>query len=157
LNFPFLYLFNKINELFFFLFAIGGMITYAGVGAFLQISDAAFLNLSLLTGDAWAVMFSVFAEGIKPSPTFYVALAITLSGVIIYETAPSPVIDSQQQDDMGDLQLTRTETNNSNSNGSSSTSRGLSVRSREEQNEKKEFVIMDDDDLDNEHDDFVIT
>lgn len=140
------------GELFFFLSAIGGMVTYAGVAGFLQISDAAFFTLSLLTGDAWAVVFSVFAEGIKPPPTFYIALAITLSGVIIYETAPSPVIDSQKQDDMGDLQLT--ETNNSNS---SSTSRGLAVRSREKQNEENEFVITDDDDLDNDHDDFIIT
>lgn len=60
---------------------------------------------SLLTGDAWAVIFSVFAEGIKPPPIFYIALAITLSGVIIYETAPSPVINTQQED-IGDLQLT---------------------------------------------------
>lgn len=140
------------GELFFFLFAIGGMVTYAGVAGFLQISDAAFFTLSLLTGDAWAVIFSVFAEGIKPPPTFYIALAITLSGVIIYESAPSPVIDSQKQDDMGDLQLTET----NNSNGSSSTSRGLAVRSREKQNEVNEFVITDDDYLD-DHDDFVIT
>ena len=47
---------------------------------------------SLLTGDAWAVAFSVFAEGIVPSPSFYAALFITLTGVVIYETAPSPVI-----------------------------------------------------------------
>jgi hypothetical protein len=45
----------------------------------------------MLTGDAWAVIFSVYGEGISPPPTFYVALVITLSGVIIYETAPSPV------------------------------------------------------------------
>ncbi|KAL3808218.1 hypothetical protein ACHAXA_006321 [Cyclostephanos tholiformis] len=93
------------GEFLFFLFAIAGMVTYAGIGAFLQFSDAAFFNLSLLTGDAWAVIFSVFAEGIKPPPTFYIALAITLSGVIIYETAPSPVVDPQQED-IGDLQLT---------------------------------------------------
>jgi solute carrier family 35 protein F1/2 len=149
------------GELFFSLFAIGGMVTYAGVAFFLQISDAAFFTLSLLTGDAWSVIFSIFAEGIKPPPTFYIALAITLSGVIIYENAPSPVIDSQKQDDMGDLQLTETNNNsNSNSNGSSSsssTSRGLAVRSREKQNEENEFVITDDDYLDNERDDFVIT
>jgi hypothetical protein len=52
-----------------------------------------FISLySLLTGDAWAVAFSVFAEGIVPSPSFYAALFITLTGVVIYETAPSPVI-----------------------------------------------------------------
>ncbi len=50
------------------------------------------LLCSLLTGDAWAVVFSVFAEGIVPAPSFYVALFITLTGVVIYETAPSPVI-----------------------------------------------------------------
>ena len=64
----------------------------AGIASFLQISDAAFFNLSLLTGDAWAVAFSVFAEGIVPSYSFYAALAVTLSGVVVYETAPSPVV-----------------------------------------------------------------
>ena len=49
----------------------------------------------------------MFAEGIKPPPTFYVALVITLSGVIIYETAPSPVVDSQNEF-TGEIQLTET-------------------------------------------------
>ncbi|KAL7533623.1 hypothetical protein ACHAWF_004564 [Thalassiosira exigua] len=82
-------------------FAIGGTITYIGIGAFLQISDAAFLNLSLLTADAWTVAFSVFEEGIIPSASFYVALLITVSGVFIYETAPTPVVE----DDVGEIQL----------------------------------------------------
>jgi solute carrier family 35 protein F1/2 len=38
------------GEFLFFIFAIGGMVTYAGVGAFLQFSDAAFFNLR------WAVL-----------------------------------------------------------------------------------------------------
>jgi len=80
----------------FFLFAAGGVASYAGIGAFLKISDAAFFNLSLLTGDAWSVVFSVFGEGIKPPPSFYVALIITVAGVIVYETAPSPVVDSEE-------------------------------------------------------------
>ena len=60
---------------------------------------------SLLTGDAWAVAFSVFEEGIKPVPLFYVALVITLSGVVIYETAPSPVVDSLDES-VEEIQLT---------------------------------------------------
>lgn len=72
------------------IFVIATVVNYLGVASFLGMSDAAFLNLSLLTGDAWAVAFSVFAEGIVPPPTFYVALCITVSGVFIYETAPSP-------------------------------------------------------------------
>ncbi|KAL7515846.1 hypothetical protein ACHAWX_000922 [Stephanocyclus meneghinianus] len=75
------------------LFAIASTINYMGIATFLGMSDAAFLNLSLLTGDAWAVLFSVIAEGIIPSVTFYIALVITVSGVFIYETAPSPVVE----------------------------------------------------------------
>jgi hypothetical protein len=62
----------------------------------------------MLTGDAWAVGFSVFGEGISPPPTFYVALVVTLSGVFIYETAPSPVVDSQQEI-KGEIQATEQE------------------------------------------------
>lgn len=63
------------------------------------------LLCSLLTGDAWAVIFSVFAEGIVPSPSFYVALFVTLTGVVIYETAPSPVIKPKKVA-VGKIQLT---------------------------------------------------
>lgn len=52
----------------------------------------------------------MFGEGIKPVPLFYVALCITLSGVVIYETAPSPVVHSNEkgilEGDGGDIQLT---------------------------------------------------
>ncbi|KAL7534862.1 hypothetical protein ACHAXR_009492 [Thalassiosira sp. AJA248-18] len=92
-----------------FFFMIGGMVQYLGISAFLQKSDSAFFNLSVLTGDAWAVAFSVFAEGILPSSLFYIALAITVSGVFIYETAPSPVLDDKTDDDaLGEVQLTET-------------------------------------------------
>jgi solute carrier family 35 protein F1/2 len=93
---------EKNGLILFIAFAIGGMINYSGIGAFLRISDAAFLNLSLLTGDAWAVAFSVFEEGIVPPASFYIALIITVSGVFIYETAPSPVVEET----VGDIQLT---------------------------------------------------
>lgn len=74
-------------------FVLCSMVNYAGISTFLQMSEAAFFNLSLLTGDLWAVLFSVVAEGIVPQAPFYVALVFTLSGVLIYETAPSPVVD----------------------------------------------------------------
>jgi len=92
-----------------FAFSLGGMLNYLGISAFLRVSDAAFLNLSLLTGDAWAVLYSVYAEHIYPPGTFYVALVITVTGVLIYETAPSPVMDNKVEERpeiLGEIQLT---------------------------------------------------
>lgn len=66
--------------------------SYIGASRFLTISEAAFFNLSLLTGDLWSVVFSVVVERIVPSPLFFVALLLVLSGVILYEMPPSPVL-----------------------------------------------------------------
>ncbi|KAL7461513.1 hypothetical protein ACHAXS_001931 [Conticribra weissflogii] len=92
-----------------FAFSAASVMNYAGISSFLQLSEAAFLNLSLLTGDAWAVAFSVFAEGIIPPPSFYVALVITVSGVFIYETAPSPVVDDRNPPEPGLAETTSSE------------------------------------------------
>jgi solute carrier family 35, member F1/2 len=86
-------------------FVLINVINYLGRAWFLQISEAAFLNLSLLTGDMWSVMFSVFAEHIAPHAFFYVALSITLSGVLVYEMAPSPVHDSTNKNAWVDTAL----------------------------------------------------
>jgi solute carrier family 35, member F1/2 len=69
-----------------------GVMAYAGGSHLLIISEAAFFNLSLLTGNLWSVGFSVVAERIVPQPLFFVALVFVVSGVVIYEMAPSPVV-----------------------------------------------------------------
>lgn len=73
------------------------ILSYVGASHFLVISEATFFNLSLLTGDLWSVLFSVVAERIVPQPLFFAALASVLSGVVIYEMAPSPALDKEQQ------------------------------------------------------------
>ena len=78
-------------------FVACNVLGYVGASHFLQISEAAFFNLSLLTGDLWSVMFSVFAEHIVPHPFFFVALVFTVSGVIVYEMAPSPVAEDRDE------------------------------------------------------------
>ena len=64
-----------------------------GVYRFLMPSEAPFLSLSLLTGDIWSVVFSIVAERIIPNPLFFVALAFVLSGVLLYEMAPHPIVE----------------------------------------------------------------
>ena len=76
-----------------FVFVTVTILSYCGASRFLQMSEAAFFSLSLLTGDLWSVAFSVFAQKIIPRPFFFVALVFVLSGVILYETSPSPVLE----------------------------------------------------------------
>ena len=73
------------------------VVGYIGGTRFLMLSEAAFFGLSLLTGDLWCVAFSVFAEHIVPGPLFFVALVFVLSGVVLYEMAPHPVLDDSQE------------------------------------------------------------
>lgn len=82
---------------FFLLFAFVGVTvcSYVGASYFLILSEAAFFNLSLLTGDLWSVLFSVVAERIVPKPLFFAALAAVLSGVVVYEMAPSPALEKE--------------------------------------------------------------
>jgi solute carrier family 35, member F1/2 len=80
-----------------FLFAKSKGLKFFCSAHFLTISESALLNLSILTSDFWAVAFSIFAQHILPSPLFWVAVTFTISGVIIYEIAPSPIVPEQYQ------------------------------------------------------------
>ncbi|KAL7564795.1 hypothetical protein ACA910_021057 [Epithemia clementina (nom. ined.)] len=71
-------------------FSICLLLLYIGNARFLQISEAVFLNLSLLTGDFWSVGFSVVAENIKPLPMFYPSLAFIVGGTVLYEMIETP-------------------------------------------------------------------
>ena len=88
----------SLQSAFLLLFAFVGvtMCSYVGASQFLILSEAAFFNLSLLTGDLWSVLFSVVAERIVPQPLFFLALAAVLSGVVVYEMAPSPALEKEQ-------------------------------------------------------------
>jgi drug/metabolite transporter (DMT)-like permease len=68
---------------------------YMGSARFLKVSESTFLNLSFLTGDLWSVTFSVVAEKIVPKPLFFVALVFIVSGVFVYELAPTPVLEDR--------------------------------------------------------------
>ncbi len=67
-----------------------GVVSYTGMSIFLIHSEAALLNLSLLTGDLWAAAFTVLVQQILPSSNFWIALFLIVTGVSIYECSPSP-------------------------------------------------------------------
>uniref|UniRef100_A0A6U0HVD0 Uncharacterized protein n=1 Tax=Helicotheca tamesis TaxID=374047 RepID=A0A6U0HVD0_9STRA len=73
-------------------YVIANYLHYVFVSRFLVISEAALLNLSLLTADLWSALFAVIAEDLRISQLFYLALILIISGVFLYETGPSPIV-----------------------------------------------------------------
>lgn len=66
---------------------------YRNTSSFLKTSDAALFNLSLLTSDVYAVIFSFFVFGYTVSWLYFVALFLAVTGVLLYHTA-GPVHDN---------------------------------------------------------------
>ena len=69
---------------------------YVSVTAFLAVNDATMLNLSLQSSPLWAVILSTLmvADGALelelPPVIFFVALAMVVIGMFLYETGPLP-------------------------------------------------------------------
>eukprot|EP00986_Skeletonema_menzelii_P006442 scaffold2430_cov146-Skeletonema_menzelii.AAC.14 len=57
---------------------------------FLLVSEAALLNLMLLTSDLYAALFDVIRVGIHLTGYFYAAFGMISFGIIVYEAGPSP-------------------------------------------------------------------
>lgn len=58
---------------------------YVTASVFLVSSDATLLNLSLQASNLWAIVFSQLAFHDAPTPIFYLALIMVVSGVFVYE------------------------------------------------------------------------
>lgn len=71
---------------------------YVAESKFLTKSDATLLNLSLQMSNFWAVLFSVLAFREKPPPQFYVAVAMVVAGVFVYELCGNNTSTSDLQD-----------------------------------------------------------
>jgi solute carrier family 35 protein F1/2 len=74
-------------------YVVGQFSRKAGLAAFLTISDAALLQLSLLTSDLYAALFSVIYLQILPRASSWFAILAALVGIVVYELAPSPRVD----------------------------------------------------------------
>jgi solute carrier family 35 protein F1/2 len=72
--------------------SVSGYLFFSGMSSFLLMSESALLNLSLLSGDLWAVAFSIMEEHKMPSHVFYISFCLIVTGVAVYEMGPSPVV-----------------------------------------------------------------
>jgi len=64
---------------------------YVSVSVFLQMSDSAVFNMSLLTCDVYSMIFSWQVQHKHISWTYGIAFALTLSALIWYHRQPPPV------------------------------------------------------------------
>mmetsp|Transcript_27558 Transcript_27558/g.69098 ORF Transcript_27558/g.69098 Transcript_27558/m.69098 type:complete len:101 (-) Transcript_27558:316-618(-) len=70
-------------------FAVSLFCLYSLVPRMILMSSATLLNLSLLTSDALAIIAGVFFFDLEPSLLYYLSLAITVGGLVMYNFAPT--------------------------------------------------------------------
>ena len=70
---------------------------YISATLFLISSDATLLNLSLQSSNLWAILFSVVFFRELPSPLFFLALALVISGVFVFELLGNKAQDSEAE------------------------------------------------------------
>ena len=63
---------------------------YTNTSAFLQQSDAIVFNLSLLTSDIYAVVFTYFFKGYLVSWLYFLSFLLVMTGLTVYHFEKSP-------------------------------------------------------------------
>jgi solute carrier family 35 protein F1/2 len=82
-------------------FVICLFLMYTNTTAFLQHGDAVLFNLSLLTSDVYAVVFTYFFSGYLVSWLYFVAFALVIVGLVLYHSQPAPLHIGRDFGDVG--------------------------------------------------------
>lgn len=72
-------------------FVVCLFLMYTNTTSFLQHGDAVLFNLSLLTSDVYAVIFTYFFDGYLVSWLYFVAFALVIIGLVIYHSQQAPI------------------------------------------------------------------
>jgi solute carrier family 35 protein F1/2 len=70
---------------------------YVNTSSFLEQSDAILFNLSLLTSDVYAVVFTYFFEGYLVGWPYFLSFALVIVGLVVYHTEQPPSVIGLQQ------------------------------------------------------------
>jgi solute carrier family 35 protein F1/2 len=69
---------------------------YVNTTAYLQKSDAILFNLSLLTSDVYAVIFTYFFYGYLVGWMYFLAFGLVICGLVVYHTEKAPLQIGQE-------------------------------------------------------------
>lgn len=91
--------FPQVQETTFTLHIVGSMIgfvmclffMYISTSSYLQASDAILFNLSLLTSDVYAVIFTYFFYGYLVDWLYFIAFALVIVGLMLYHSEKPPI------------------------------------------------------------------
>jgi len=72
---------------------------YINTSAFLQSSDTIVFNLSLLTSDVYAVIFTYFFEGYLVSWLYFLSFVLVMAGLFVYHSEKPPLNAIQESED----------------------------------------------------------
>eukprot|EP00985_Skeletonema_marinoi_P005872 scaffold2557_cov139-Skeletonema_marinoi.AAC.5 len=72
---------------------------------FLLVSEAALLNLMLLTSDLYAALFDVIRVGLHLTGYFYAAFGMICFGIVLYEAGPSPTESGNSETTPKDIEF----------------------------------------------------
>ena len=72
---------------------------------FLLVSEAALLNLMLLTSDLYAVLFDVIRIGLHLTSYFFAAFGMICFGIVLYEAGPSPTKSDGPENTPNDIEF----------------------------------------------------
>lgn len=93
-------------------YVVGQFSRKTGLATFLTMSDAALLQLSLLTCDLYTALFSIIYQHILPRPSSWIAMVIVMSGIVVYEMSAPPLagelevdVDAKVEFEEGDLEM----------------------------------------------------
>ena len=75
-------------------FVICLFLVYCNMSAFLSSSDSGLFNLSLLTSDVYAVIFSYFVYHYQVHWLYYIAFVLSGTGLYCYHSAGQPTADT---------------------------------------------------------------
>ena len=82
-------------------FVVCLFLMYTNTTSFLQHGDAVLFNLSLLTSDVYAVIFTYFFHGYLVGWLYFVAFALVMVGLFIYHSQEAPLHIGRDLGDIG--------------------------------------------------------
>jgi solute carrier family 35 protein F1/2 len=98
-------------------FVVCLFLMYVNTSSFLQKSDAILFNLSLLTSDVYAVVFTYFFSGYLVNWLYFLSFVLVMCGLLVYHSEKAPQQLGEFENDNENDSLENENSNSNNGDG----------------------------------------